>query len=121
MAKPLESAPPHGEISFAHRPYWTVQDTYILEAGLQNDVELPYTCRGGICGCVTPSPLRALHQPALTAYTSTRFFGCRACVSHCERVLYAHCMLTVSPACRACVGRVVQGEIDASDVSHPLL
>lgn len=27
-----------------------VQDTYILEAGLNNDVELPYTCRGGICG-----------------------------------------------------------------------
>ncbi|KAK9917375.1 hypothetical protein WJX75_003684 [Coccomyxa subellipsoidea] len=28
-------------------------DTYILEAGLNNDVELPYTCRGGICGaCV---------------------------------------------------------------------
>ena len=27
-----------------------LQDTYILEAGLQNDVELPYTCRGGICG-----------------------------------------------------------------------
>ena len=26
------------------------QDTYILEAGLNNDVELPYTCRGGICG-----------------------------------------------------------------------
>lgn len=29
---------------------WAEQDTYILEAGLQNDVELPYTCRGGICG-----------------------------------------------------------------------
>ncbi|EIE27567.1 ferredoxin, partial [Coccomyxa subellipsoidea C-169] len=29
------------------------KDTYILEAGLNNDVELPYTCRGGICGaCV---------------------------------------------------------------------
>ena len=33
---------------------WAEQDTYILEAGLQNDVELPYTCRGGICGYVLP-------------------------------------------------------------------
>ena len=27
------------------------QDTYILDAGLDNGIELPYTCRGGICGC----------------------------------------------------------------------
>ena len=28
-----------------------VQDMYILEAGLEAGLELPYTCRGGICGC----------------------------------------------------------------------
>ncbi|KAK9839436.1 hypothetical protein WJX81_001882 [Elliptochloris bilobata] len=29
------------------------KDTYILDAGLDAGVELPYTCRGGICGaCV---------------------------------------------------------------------
>ncbi|KAK9815253.1 hypothetical protein WJX72_000704 [[Myrmecia] bisecta] len=42
-------------------------DTYILEAGLDAGVELPYTCRGGICG--------------------------------------------------ACVGRVVEGSVDQSDVA----
>lgn len=28
------------------------QDQYILDAGLDAGLELPYTCRGGICGCV---------------------------------------------------------------------
>lgn len=29
------------------------KDTYILDAGLNADLELPFTCRGGICGaCV---------------------------------------------------------------------
>jgi ferredoxin len=29
------------------------QDTYILDAGLDAGLELPFTCRGGICGaCV---------------------------------------------------------------------
>ena len=32
------------------------QDTYILDAGLDAGVELPYTCRGGICGCGAPLP-----------------------------------------------------------------
>ena len=32
----------------------TAQDTYILDAGLDAGVELPYTCRGGICGCGAP-------------------------------------------------------------------
>lgn len=27
-----------------------VQDSYILDAGLDAGLELPYTCRGGICG-----------------------------------------------------------------------
>lgn len=27
------------------------QDTYILDAGLDAGLDLPYTCRGGICGC----------------------------------------------------------------------
>jgi hypothetical protein len=27
-----------------------VQDAYILDAGLDAGLELPYTCRGGICG-----------------------------------------------------------------------
>jgi len=43
------------------------KDTYILDAGLDAGVELPYTCRGGICG--------------------------------------------------ACVGRVVEGEVDMSDIA----
>jgi len=43
------------------------KDTYILDAGLDAGLELPYTCRGGICG--------------------------------------------------ACVGRVVQGSVDQSDVA----
>lgn len=42
------------------------QDTYILDSGLDAGLELPFTCRGGICG--------------------------------------------------ACVGRVVAGEVDMSDV-----
>lgn len=29
---------------------WALQDSYILDAGLDAGVELPYTCRGGICG-----------------------------------------------------------------------
>jgi hypothetical protein len=45
------------------------KDTYILDSGLEAGLELPFTCRGGICG--------------------------------------------------ACVGRVVQGEVDQSDVSLP--
>ena len=28
----------------------SVQDSYILDAGLDAGLELPYTCRGGICG-----------------------------------------------------------------------
>ena len=27
-----------------------LQDTYILDSGLDGGLELPYTCRGGICG-----------------------------------------------------------------------
>ena len=27
-----------------------LQDSYILDAGLDAGLELPYTCRGGICG-----------------------------------------------------------------------
>ena len=27
-----------------------MQDSYILDAGLDAGLELPYTCRGGICG-----------------------------------------------------------------------
>jgi ferredoxin len=44
------------------------KDTYILDSGLDAGLELPFTCRGGICG--------------------------------------------------ACVGRVAEGEVDQSDVSH---
>lgn len=43
-----------------------MQDTYMLDSGLDAGLELPFTCRGGICG--------------------------------------------------ACVGRVVEGEVDMSDV-----
>lgn len=43
-----------------------LQDTYILDSGLGAGLELPFTCRGGICG--------------------------------------------------ACVGRVIEGEVDQSDV-----
>ena len=52
--------------------HWAVQDEYILEAGLNNDVELPYTCRGGICGYVA-----ALFLP--TSTFQTQFMP--ACVS----------------------------------------
>lgn len=45
-----------------------LQATYLLDSGLDAGLELPFTCRGGICG--------------------------------------------------ACVGRVAEGEIDQSDVSH---
>ena len=26
------------------------QDTYMLDAGIKEGLELPYSCRGGICG-----------------------------------------------------------------------
>lgn len=44
-----------------------LQDTYLLDSGLDAGLELPFTCRGGICG--------------------------------------------------ACVGKVVEGEVDQSDVA----
>lgn len=28
-----------------------MQGGYILDAGLDAGLELPYTCKGGICGC----------------------------------------------------------------------
>ena len=29
----------------------TLQSSYILDAGIEAGLELPYTCKGGICGC----------------------------------------------------------------------
>ena len=42
--------------SLSDTHYCIAQDTYILDAGLDAGVELPYTCRGGICGCGAPLP-----------------------------------------------------------------
>ena len=35
----------HGKLTVAY-----LQDTYILDAGIEAGLELPYTCRAGICG-----------------------------------------------------------------------
>jgi ferredoxin len=60
------SFPTHCAPSTPLTPPPQLQDTYILDSGLDAGLELPFTCRGGICG--------------------------------------------------ACVGRVVSGEVDMSDV-----
>ena len=88
-----------------------VQDTYILEAGLQNDVELPYTCRGGICGCVLP---------VLPVDFFTQIYTRCSCVCLLGYPVLQG-ILMVTCHCRACVGRVVEGEVDMSDVSHRLI
>lgn len=107
---------------------WALQDEYILEAGLNNDIELPYTCRGGICGYVSaiscpPPPFRLntcmpVHQQERSRI---QHFNVKYCQegrqSKQDRTRLA-CLLHL--ICRSCVGRVCEGEVDMSDVSHQL-
>ena len=68
-----------------------LQDTYILDAGVEAGLELPFTCRAGICG-----------------YDIEQCTACHGISVWCNALL---------TACRTCVGRVVEGQVDMSDVS----